>query len=152
MVTWWRGGDWGGDVAADELVMVDGRFGVWRWGGGGGEVMLWCLDMGSLMCRWCCVELVLYDTWFSDRFQICWDLQILFRVSEGFQICWDLQFSSYLVDHYCIGVVYFGDGLQAETYLPRFSFCRCTITLDSRSRLLDFDGPITFDSRSGVRV
>jgi hypothetical protein len=25
-------------------------------------------------------------------------------------------------------------------------------TLDSKSYLLDFDGPITFDSRSGVRV
>ncbi|MCI31743.1 hypothetical protein A2U01_0052955, partial [Trifolium medium] len=33
----------------------------------------------------------------------------------------------YLVDLYCVGVVCFGDGLQAETYLPRFSSYRCPI-------------------------
>jgi hypothetical protein len=35
-------GNWGGDVAVDELVFVDGYFCVWRWGGCGSEVMSCC--------------------------------------------------------------------------------------------------------------
>jgi hypothetical protein len=34
----------------------------------------------------------------------------------------------------------------------RLSFYRCPSTFDSRSCFLDSDGPITFDSRSGVSV
>jgi hypothetical protein len=46
----------------------------------------------------------------------------------------------------------FGGRLRAETYLPEFSFYRCPSTFGSWRCFLDSDGPITFDSRSGVRV
>jgi hypothetical protein len=66
----------------------------------------WCLVLirvmvvwgGEEMRCWCGVWLIspafgFLDTWLSDRFQICWDLQDSLWVSVGFQICWDLQVS-----------------------------------------------------------
>ncbi|MCI21295.1 hypothetical protein A2U01_0042461, partial [Trifolium medium] len=56
------------------------------------------------------------------------------------------------LDLFRVGVDGFGGGLRAETYLPRLSFYRCPINFGSRRRFLDSDGPITFDSISGVRI
>jgi hypothetical protein len=51
-----------------------------------------------------------------------------------------------------VETVLFGGGLQAETYLPRSAFNRGPLTFGSLSCFLDSDGPVTFDSRSGVSV
>jgi hypothetical protein len=48
---------------------------------------IWCFGC-------CCVGLVLWIFWFSDYFQICWDLQK----------------SLYLVDLYCAGGDWFSSG------------------------------------------
>jgi hypothetical protein len=76
---------------------VGGGLRLW----GGGEVLrCWCGGVWIWRNR-CVVDvlwLIFYDTWFSDCFQIHWDLQDSFWVSDGFQICWDLQVSLYLVD------------------------------------------------------
>jgi hypothetical protein len=69
----------------------------WRistvWWLGAKMMIWWYLDLTMLVCGWCCVWLVYYDTWFSNRLQICWYLQNSFEVADGFQICWDLKIS-----------------------------------------------------------
>jgi hypothetical protein len=116
-------------------------------------VVRWCLDSASPVCCWCCVWLVFYDTnWFSDCFQICWDLHNSFLVFDVFQIYWDLQVSLSLVYLYRIIV----DCLKAACELRLICLCfHSTVVpsaFDSMNCFLDSDGPITFDSRSEVSV
>jgi hypothetical protein len=137
-------------IEGDEVVV-----GCWCYGG---EV--WDVDVVMWWCwilTWCVVNVV--SVWFSWYLTL-WPLSNVLRfaelslwVSVGVQICWDLQvFCIWLIFTLSVSTVLFGGGLRAETYLSRFPFYRCSTHFGSRSCLLDFDRPITFDSRSRVSV
>jgi hypothetical protein len=56
-----------------------------------GVVVVRCADVLDLsVCGWFRACLVVLDIWFSNRFQICWDLQDFFdslRVFKSVEIC-----------------------------------------------------------------
>jgi hypothetical protein len=110
---------------------------VRRWGSGG-EVLaafwIWLVEIWRWQCGWYRARLVFPNIWFSDCFQICWDLQDFFWVVEGFQICWGLQVSG----------IWFNS--TAWVLTVSFSLCRRPPTFDLRSCFLDSYGPSNYDS------
>jgi hypothetical protein len=127
-VWWWW---WRWCCGGDEVEVV-----LWRWWGGGGLEMrywvtiwwrwIWC-HRGVVDAVWLNFSL---DTWFSDRCQICWDLQDSpfesLMVSKSVEICRSLCVWLNSIALFWL----FGGGLQAETHMPRLSFFRWSSTFD----------------------
>jgi hypothetical protein len=70
----------------------------WRWRG------VWWRGVGSDVYGWYRVCWVFYDTWFSDRLQICWDLHDSFVSLWWFPNLPRFVGFLYLVELYCTGV------------------------------------------------
>jgi hypothetical protein len=96
----------------------------WMWQICDVVVRCWCGGIGSDAAGsgWHRVCLAFDDIWFSDRFQICWDLHV----------------SLYLIGLLHLGVDCFRGGLWVETYLPIFSCYRCPINFWLAELLLGF--------------
>jgi hypothetical protein len=125
----------------------------WRWCGG---VVVRCwreaLDRVPPMYGWCRVWLVFHDMRFSDRIyksvEIC---RILCWISDGFQIWWDLQVSLYPLCLFRNDVDFLEVNCELKLIWLGFHSTVSPSTFGLRSYFLDFDGPFTFYSRSGVR-
>jgi hypothetical protein len=115
------------------------------------EVMHWC---GGEVLTWLMhVWLAFFDTWFFDRLQICWDLQNSFMSLWWFSNL--LRFAGFIVSS-CVLFYVCVNYFEADCELRLICLGRHSTVVPSifglRSSFLDYNGPITFDSRSGVRV
>jgi hypothetical protein len=82
---------------------------VMRWCCGGEVLRCWCVGSDAVSVWLMLCTFSFFYIWFSDHFQICWDLHDSFWVAVGFQICWDLQVSyiGWTLLHWCWLLVLF---------------------------------------------